>query len=132
LCTQLIRLTREALVREADLIHLATEVAEREERGGTKGVTFAIIYPTTPTNRRMDMARTGLTFPGGVCIWVGCSNSFEGELPPDWLWLITYWSPEPTLGMSLDDEEIGNIPTRHGALCGEHARELEVILKPSR
>ena len=60
------------------------------------------------------MARTGLTFPGGVCIWVGCSNSFEGELPPDWLWLITYWSPEPTLGMGLDDEEIGNIPTRHG------------------
>jgi hypothetical protein len=63
---------------------------------------------------------------GSMCAWAGCSRTFSGEMPPEWVWFDAYWAKRPA-DCFLD------IPRQHtmrdAALCPEHARALDTQLK---
>jgi hypothetical protein len=64
-----------------------------------------------------------------MCAWSGCMNSCKGDLPPDWVNLLTWWSPQPTM-RDVHEIVFSGFCTRDAVLCGEHARELEALLVP--
>jgi hypothetical protein len=66
-----------------------------------------------------------------ACAWTGCSNACQGDLPPDWVYIVTWWWPQPTL-RTIKEIVTGPTCTRDAVLCGQHARELESLLKPIR
>ena len=61
-----------------------------------------------------------------MCAWAGCLNTCEGDLPRDWRWLLNWWSPQPDIKVIFTS----GVCTRDAVLCGEHARQLESLLKP--
>ncbi len=52
-----------------------------------------------------------------MCAWECCEETFGGDMPFDWRWLLMIYSAKHAL------------PQRHAALCGKHARELDSLLK---
>ncbi len=65
------------------------------------------------------------------CAWEGCerSKSMEKPTPPDWRNLVVYWSPHPQPNSTLLEVCSGPFCDRDAALCGEHAKELDGLLK---
>ena len=65
------------------------------------------------------------------CAWIGCerTKSMAEPMPPDWKNLILYWSPHPQPSATLLDVCSGPFCDRDAALCGEHAKELDSLLK---
>ncbi len=65
------------------------------------------------------------------CAWNGCerTTSMGEPTPPDWQNLILYWSPHPQLDATLLEVCSGPFCYRDAALCGEHAKELDSLLK---
>ena len=61
------------------------------------------------------------------CAWAGCTESFEGEMPDGWNWLLMYNKPKPDL--NLKDLASGYPTFRDAALCPVHSRELDNLLK---
>jgi hypothetical protein len=72
------------------------------------------------------MAKAHMAY-GRICAWDVCENYCDGDLPPDWANLLTWWSPQPV--MKVEDIVLGPFCTRDAVLCGQHARELESLLK---
>jgi hypothetical protein len=61
-----------------------------------------------------------------ICAWDGCTESFKGEMPKGWNYLLTYWAPHPTLDiLSVPQRDM----PRDGVLCPAHTRALESQLK---
>jgi len=61
---------------------------------------------------------------GGMCAWNGCRETFKGDMPGGWRWLLTYHYPQPIAApfeTALIDLDC--------ALCPEHASELGGLLK---
>lgn len=68
---------------------------------------------------------------GSICAWYGCTKTFDGDMPPNWSWLITYWgAPETNVRSTLGEISMSPFCTRDAALCPKHAGELENNLKP--
>ena len=65
------------------------------------------------------------------CAWNGCerTKSMGEPTPPDWRNLILYWSPHPQPKATLLEVCTGPFCDRDAALCGEHAKELDGLLK---
>lgn len=60
-----------------------------------------------------------------VCAWGKCRENFRGDMPPDWISLITYWSAKPTPVL-----DFLTFPTeRDAVLCPQHHKLLEHSLK---
>jgi hypothetical protein len=66
---------------------------------------------------------------GRNCAWGGCTNSCQGDLPPDWINILTWWWPQPTM-RTVEEIVMGPTCSRDAVLCGQHARELESLLEP--
>lgn len=60
-----------------------------------------------------------------VCAWGGCEKTFTGDMPLGWVWLLAYWRKTPAVNFL----EIGWNDQRDCALCPEHMRELDALLK---
>jgi hypothetical protein len=62
---------------------------------------------------------------GYPCAWKDCEARFKGDMPHGWVWLLTYWAPEPQLSHYA-------VPQRHmprdAALCPRHNEALEQLL----
>jgi hypothetical protein len=61
-----------------------------------------------------------------MCAWDGCEETFGGDMPLDWRWLLMIYSAK------LDGSGVlppHALPQRHAALCRKHARELDSLLK---
>lgn len=60
------------------------------------------------------------------CGWHACENSFRGEMPRGWMWLLGYWAKLPEM-------EFWRIPANDMScdvcLCPEHVRALDEKLK---
>ena len=66
-----------------------------------------------------------------ACAWDGCERHIPASeaMPPDWRNLIVYWSPYAVPYSTLIDVCSGPFCDRDAALCGEHAKELDGLLK---
>ena len=73
-----------------------------------------------------EMAREKIAKWPRHCAWKGCAAAADGELPPDWLNLITYWSPWAQPHLTMVEATKAPYCMRDAVLCGEHARELEI------
>lgn len=67
--------------------------------------------------------------PGRICAWADCTATIEDVMPPDWRNLLVYWSPHPAVNCTLGMISMGTSCDRDAALCPQHARELESLLK---
>jgi hypothetical protein len=63
------------------------------------------------------------------CAWGGCTNTQKGGLPTHWVFLIVYNSAQPEYERTLSDITMDPY-TLDTVLCGTHAKELEMLLKP--
>jgi hypothetical protein len=72
-----------------------------------------------------ELAKESLVARGRVCIWGDCTNVCKGDLPPDWVNLLVYWSPQARPDLTLGQIATSPFCTRDAVLCGQHARELE-------
>jgi len=79
---------------------------------------------------RQEISVEDLAAAGRMCAWHGCLNTCEGDLPPDWINLLTWWWPQPSL-RGVAEIVMSEFCTRDAVLCGEHARQLERLLKPT-
>lgn len=61
---------------------------------------------------------------GGMCAWNGCRETFKGDMPGTWRWLLTYHYARSV----IDPFERGAID-RDCALCPAHVRKIEDLLK---
>lgn len=61
---------------------------------------------------------------GGICAWNGCRETFKGDMPATWRWLLTYHHAQSV----MDPFERGAID-RDCALCPEHVRMIDDLLK---
>jgi len=79
----------------------------------------------------MNIRREKLSKAGRRCAWKGCGERVdaEAELPPGWLWLITYWSPWPETDKTLLEVVMGSFCKRDAVICSWHAKELERLLE---
>src|SRR5215472_9192718 len=61
------------------------------------------------------------------CAWGGCTQSFDGDMPGGWVWLLAYWSRRPKLQPVIaPDTKL----MRDAARCPTHARTLDQLLTP--
>ena len=67
--------------------------------------------------------------PGSMCAWDGCEATFDGMMPPEWRYLLLYWTPHPATDNTLLEIASGPTCDRDATLCSEHARELDGRLK---
>jgi hypothetical protein len=67
--------------------------------------------------------------PGASSNFASARRRIDGVLPPDWVNLLTWWWPQPTM-RTVEGIVMSNFCTRDAVLCGDHARELECLLKP--
>jgi hypothetical protein len=58
-----------------------------------------------------------------MCAWHGCSEMFVGDIPPGWVYLLTYWAPRPVLDLRAGQMHRGEV------LCPVHNWRLELLLK---
>jgi hypothetical protein len=63
------------------------------------------------------------TIQGHLCAWRDCQESFRGDLPDGWVWLLTYWSRKADFE-NLLDRLLLDI-----ALCPSHTQALQDALK---
>jgi len=63
---------------------------------------------------------------GSQCAWDGCGATFEGDMPHRWLWLLTYWAPQPKL---IPCEVPQKDMPRDCVLCPKHVAAFERLLK---
>jgi hypothetical protein len=66
---------------------------------------------------------------GSMCAWESCPAHFKDPMPRGWIWLVTYWAPEPVVSFGPDRPRPEDW-YRDGVLCPDHARKLERLLKP--
>jgi hypothetical protein len=63
---------------------------------------------------------------GHICAWEGCPETFRGDMPKGWTWLLSYWNPLPI-------NRVEKIPEAHwyrdACLCPAHLLTLERQLK---
>ena len=83
--------------------------------------------PTVMTMERRTIASDDMV--GSMCAWDGCETVFDGLMPPDWRWMLVYWHPNPAPNDSLGNIAMSEFCDRDAALCGEHAKELDSLLK---
>jgi hypothetical protein len=62
-----------------------------------------------------------------MCAWDGCTESYQGDQPPDWNCLLVFWSPGPISNIAEINQ---NFWPRDGVLCPKHSAALEKLLKP--
>jgi hypothetical protein len=86
--------------------------------------------PKSPWVVEMVPLEIAAKIAGRCCAWAGCSNVCEGDLSLDWVNVLTWWWPQPTL--TIEETVFGPTCTRDAVLCGQHARELESLLTPIR
>ena len=60
---------------------------------------------------------------GAICAWNGCLETFRGDMPNGWTWLLMYWNKQPLLKYTGADT------LRDAALCPAHTRALDLQLK---
>jgi hypothetical protein len=60
------------------------------------------------------------------CGWAGCDASIKGDLPPDWINLLTYYRPRPSMDMLV----VAAASQHDKVLCPRHAGKLDEILSP--
>ena len=58
-----------------------------------------------------------------ACAWVGCTTTFQGEMPKGWTWNVNYWDRTSTIGQ-WTTEEWAHRAYHDCALCPEHSLEL--------
>jgi len=61
------------------------------------------------------------------CAWDGCRQSFQGAMPRDWRWLVSYWARAPQLALGPAPEIEWDCDA---ALCPAHAHALSQCLYP--
>jgi hypothetical protein len=87
--------------------------------------------PMVFEQRRMTGEEIKAFLKGCRCTWKGCeANCSLDDLPPDWINLLTWWSPRA--GIRADHREGCHEPVfASGMLCcaGSTARELEALLE---
>ena len=64
---------------------------------------------------------------GGTCAWLGCTNTFRGGLPHDWIRLCAYWSAFAETENTIADVAMTPLCKRNTVLCAKHATELNRI-----
>jgi hypothetical protein len=64
---------------------------------------------------------------GSMCAWKGCPETFPGDMPRGWTYLLAYWAPRP--GLDVTPLMTGKDFMRDAALCPMHTRELDRLLK---
>lgn len=77
-----------------------------------------------PLSFRQMMSTQLLSEFGGMCAWNGCRETFKGNMPNTWRWLLTYHCPKSV----SDPFKRGDID-RDCAICPEHVRQFDDLLK---
>ena len=63
------------------------------------------------------------------CVWHGCSEHYQGDMPRGWVSLTTYWAPQPIMNfMDIPPQDV----KRDAVLCPLHTAALETFLKALR
>ena len=76
---------------------------------------------------RLDVSTLNKELVG--CAWEGCAATFNGDLPPDWRWLLAWHEPSKAPLMSVAEVCLMPSSKRDAVLCPEHTAALEVALK---
>jgi hypothetical protein len=77
----------------------------------------------------VSMTPTELEDLSHKCARAGCTNTWKGEMPPGWVFLITYWAPWPDSGRTVAEVVFSPFCKRDAGLCPKHAEELEGMLE---
>jgi len=83
----------------------------------------------TKTYRKEEIGGEDLSQMGSICAWDGCEEQFQGDMPPDWRWMLVYWDPRPAADQTVAEVSLGQFCDRDAALCPKHKDELEASLK---
>jgi hypothetical protein len=65
---------------------------------------------------------------GTICAWRNCHETFKGNMPKGWTFLLSYWGKTPVCDFARHPPALGDW-FRDAALCPQHSFELEIKLK---
>jgi len=95
-------------------------ISQNNRRQRRRAAVIGEILPVKEALTRSEKVR-----PGSICAWDGCRRTFTGDMPAGWVWLLAYWRKQPTVTIDLECKWL-----RDAVLCPEHAKALDVLLKP--